>query len=261
MLLNEIQRDFEPSKKITFQDTSHRNFPGLTSYFDTTPDIVSTYLGQTASLQSDLTWSQCCITLEVNTGRDTVDISAKEVRGSPQDEMSISRLLEDGRNLLSASSSCYVFAIGVYLETHEVRIYRFDWSGCISWAFNYTQKPHMIRYFLWQLINPFYKIPNTVVGWDEMIRIPTQDEVNEMQTKIDRLCPGFQADRCLSRWVKVRLNLAAFKSQIINTDLPSRTDKTSCCKSSSGNCNASLAVCIAQTQYLSDGAKSILTPL
>ncbi|KAF9014203.1 hypothetical protein BDQ17DRAFT_1419107 [Cyathus striatus] len=213
-LLNKSQEGFDSSKTITFQDTHNQTIPDISSPSgdqNTKPDILGAYPGQFATLPKQ-GWSQYCITVEANVGRDTTDVDSKEVHRSLRDERRIARLLEDGRKLISASLSCYVFAIGMYLATNEMRIYRFDRSGCVSCGFNYVQKPQIIRKFLWKLVNPKHMIPGTVAGWDETIRIPTQAEVSHMQNEIDRLCPGLQADRYQSRWLKVQVNLSKLKN-------------------------------------------------
>ncbi|KAF8999135.1 hypothetical protein BDQ17DRAFT_1361412 [Cyathus striatus] len=182
LLLDGCQAGFGAKKTIRFQDTHSRCIPGPTEYDHATgPDILG--------------WDQYALSMN---GSKALSVSA-----STQNVGTIAQLVKNARNILFASSSCYVFVIGMYSTTNQIRIHRFDHSGSVSCGFNYVEKPHMIREFLWRLVHPCHSIPNTVVGWDETIRLPNDKDMKKMQKVVKRDC----------RWVKVRLNHDTFISQ------------------------------------------------
>ncbi|KAF9014195.1 hypothetical protein BDQ17DRAFT_1536663 [Cyathus striatus] len=156
----------------------------------------ATYPG-IAPVRLNCGWDLCSLTLECTECRDPVDTKELIIHSTTEDMNIITHLVDDAMTLLCTSARCYVFVIGVYYKEQKMRIYRFDHAG--------------FR-FLWKLSTPYHNTKHTVVGWDETIRIPTDDEYKNMVPRIQQLTPEVQLNKRTSLWVKVRLN-ASFKSQ------------------------------------------------
>ncbi|KAF9004084.1 hypothetical protein BDQ17DRAFT_476421 [Cyathus striatus] len=224
-LLTGCQRDFPAAKTITFQDTHARYLSGPTEYDHTTaPDILGGYPGLPAP-PSNAGWDQYALPIEVKLAPDPVDPTSNTVSASKTNVGTIAQLVKSARSLLFASSHCYVFVIGVYSNSHRMRIYRFDRSGSVSCGFDYHDKPLAIREFFWRLVNPLHSIPNTVVGWDETIRRPTNYDIRIMREEVKHFDSSVILDRSNCRWVKVRLNRDTFLSRRVSAN--SSSDSTS----------------------------------
>ncbi|KAF8997893.1 hypothetical protein BDQ17DRAFT_1428788 [Cyathus striatus] len=190
------------------------------------PDILGAYPGLGTPL-SNAGWDQYTLPIEVKREPDPVDPKSDTISATTYNVGTIAQLVKNARNLLFASSCCYVYVIGVYSTTHQMRIYRFDRSGSVSCGFSYLQKPQVIREFLWRLVNPLHGIPNTIVGWDETIRLPNTKDIKIMQEEVKRFDSSVILDKSNCRWVKVRLNRDAFLSRRINGDSSSGSTSSS----------------------------------
>ncbi|KAF8996041.1 hypothetical protein BDQ17DRAFT_1364990, partial [Cyathus striatus] len=160
VLLDACQMGFPTEKKISFQNTHNvKPLSGPTNRdHDTLPDLSGPYPGApTPPLGSG------------QNEKDPVALKSSYVQDSKYQVGAIAQLVKDARNLLYASSSCYVYVIGIYTKSQRMRIHRFDHSGSVSCGFSYVRQPSVIRDFLWRLVHPLHNIPNTVVGWDESI--------------------------------------------------------------------------------------------
>ncbi|KAF8996049.1 hypothetical protein BDQ17DRAFT_1430015 [Cyathus striatus] len=221
-LLNKCQKDLPSAKKIAFADSSMLTNPSPTGYSRfTVPGILGSYPGQPA-LTSNHRWDKYSLAIECKFDADPVNQPANEVPAYSKNVETIAQLVRNGRNLLFASLGCYVFVIGTYCATRQMRIYRFDHSGSVSCGFSYETKPHILREFLWRIVNPHHGIPNTVVGWDETIRIPSDEDIAAMMETIKPMYASLKINKKYCRWIKVRLNRAAFKARMSETNLLSR---------------------------------------
>ncbi|KAF9014197.1 hypothetical protein BDQ17DRAFT_1419101 [Cyathus striatus] len=220
-LLDKCQEDMDDDKKINFGDTSRVKLPGPTEYDHFTgPDILGPYPGRPA-ITSNHSWDKYCIAIEAKIHSDPVDQTPANIPAFKHNVDTLAQLVKNGRNLLFASSSCYVFVIGIYCGTRQIRIHRFDHSGSVSCGFDYFNKPHIIREFLWRLVNPHHGIPNTIVGWDETIRIPSDKDIQKMTRIIKPSYGWLTINKQDCKWLKIRVNRESFKSRMNDTSLPS----------------------------------------
>ncbi|KAF8996045.1 hypothetical protein BDQ17DRAFT_963620 [Cyathus striatus] len=195
--------------------------PGPAGYDHFTgPSILGPYPGQPVHIPNH-SWDKYSLAIEVKFDADPVNQPANKVPADNRNVETIAQLVKNGRNFLFASSSCYAFVIGMYYATRQMRIYRFDHSSSVSCSFYYDTKPHILRDFLWRVVNPHHGIPNTVVGWDETIRIPSDEDIVKFKEIIKPLHPSLIINKDDCRWMKVRLSRAGFESRMNETGLRS----------------------------------------
>ncbi|KAF8996053.1 hypothetical protein BDQ17DRAFT_1365016 [Cyathus striatus] len=186
--------------QIAFTDTSRLKLPSPAGYDHfTAPSILGPYPGQPA-LTSNHRWDKYSLAIEVKFDADPVNQPANKVPADNRTVETIAQLVKNGANLLLLLRAVIHF---------------------VSCGFHYDTKPHILREFLWRVVNPHHGIPNTVVGWDETIRIPSDVDIVKLKEIIKPSYPSLMINKDDCRWMKVRLSRAAFESRMNETGLRS----------------------------------------
>ena len=99
---------------------------------------------------------------------------------------------------------------------HSARIYHFD--HLVSQAFSYTSSPHLLGYFLWQLIHPEKSIFG-ITGLDTTVTQLTKEEVERMLDIIQHYHLGLHID--VAKFMQYSHYLVASYSPLSNGYDPS----------------------------------------
>ncbi|KAF7296607.1 Pkinase-fungal domain-containing protein [Mycena chlorophos] len=143
-LCNALVKNFEPSNRPTFFDTTKVTLPSLhADSHSTKPDITATRPGITTMPKS---WNEPGLTGELENDLDAMDKATDAgSRGSVQ-------LARSGRNLIMMGR-CYSFTLALF-QHHNARIVCFDRTGfLVSTVFDWLDG-EVLATFLYRLYNP-----------------------------------------------------------------------------------------------------------
>ncbi|OSX58251.1 hypothetical protein POSPLADRAFT_1049485 [Postia placenta MAD-698-R-SB12] len=188
------------------------------------PTIVASLPGKDRAFYALPEWANVSIAFEVMQ-HNVDDPIGKE---SEKNENTLTRIAHHAQNIFVAQNRLFVFVVGIFGSS--ARIFRFDHAAAVvSEAFDYTERPDILREFLWRFVHPL-STTSSVAGADPSIQIPEEVDIYRAQRLLDESGkpPLSQAEQKMCRWITVRdrngglLRFFAFRLLYTNPSMFSR---------------------------------------
>ncbi|EED84135.1 predicted protein [Postia placenta Mad-698-R] len=188
------------------------------------PTIVASLPGKDRAFFALPEWADVSIAFEVMQHNDDDPIGKDAV----EHELTLTRIAHHAQNIFVAQNRLFVFVVGIFGSS--ARIFRFDHAAAVvSEAFDYTERPEILREFLWRFVYPL-STTSSVAGADPSIQIPEEVDIYRAQKLLDKSGkpPLSQAEQKVCRWITVRdtngdlLRFFAFRLLYTNPDMFSR---------------------------------------
>ncbi|KAF9808132.1 hypothetical protein IEO21_07968 [Rhodonia placenta] len=227
--LNQLIQLFPKRRRLAFLGTKGRLLKPPTSSrnmkrYASSPTIVASLPGKYRAFYALPEWANVSIAFEIMQHNDDDPIG----KDAMEHEHTLERIAHHAQNLFVAQNRLFVFVVGIFGSS--ARIFRFDHAAAVvSEAFDYTERPDILREFLWRFVHPL-STTSSVSGADPSIQIPEEVDIYRAQMLLDKSGkpPLSQAEQKMCRWITVRdtngdlLRFFAFRLLYTNPNMFSR---------------------------------------